>query len=219
LAISLRNLTNDFGRLREGLTFDYGKPLLPFNTRHFVDCRRDPTESNIGCFLAGDVRANEQVALISMHTLWFREHNRVSVILKQNNPQWDGDQLYEESRKISGAQMQHITYNHWLPLIIGPDGMAKLGSYQGYNPDINPTISNVFAASAFRFGHTLVNPVLRRLNSTFQSIDEGDLPLRKAFFAPWRIVQEGGIDPIIRGLFASPAKKNLPNEVSTNFRK
>ena len=40
-----------------------------------------------------------------------------------------------------------------------------------------------------------------------------DLPLHKAFFAPWRIVQEGGIDPIIRGLFASSAKKSLPNEL------
>ena len=48
LAISLRNLTNDLGRLREGLGFNYGKPLLPFNTRHFIDCRRDPRESNIG---------------------------------------------------------------------------------------------------------------------------------------------------------------------------
>ena len=72
LAISLRNLTNDLGRLREGLGYNYGKPLLPFNTRHFIDCRRDPRESNIGCFLTGDVRANEQLGLISMHTLWFR---------------------------------------------------------------------------------------------------------------------------------------------------
>jgi hypothetical protein len=39
LAISLRNLTNDFGRLREGPVNDYGKPLLPFNDRHDIDCR------------------------------------------------------------------------------------------------------------------------------------------------------------------------------------
>ena len=36
---SLRNLTNEFGRLREGLTYDYGKPLLPFNEGHPIDCR------------------------------------------------------------------------------------------------------------------------------------------------------------------------------------
>ena len=41
-----------------------------------MDCRRDPRDSDLGCFLAGDVRANEQLGLLAMHTLWFREHNR-----------------------------------------------------------------------------------------------------------------------------------------------
>ena len=90
------------------------------------------TTLNIGCFLAGDVRANEQLGLISMHTLWFREHNRVAHELKTLNPHWDGDRIYEETRKIVGAQMQHITFKHWLPLILGPDGLAKIGDYQGY---------------------------------------------------------------------------------------
>ena len=39
----------------------FSKPFLPFNERHEIDCRRDPTEASIGCFLTGDVRANEQV--------------------------------------------------------------------------------------------------------------------------------------------------------------
>ena len=72
-ATSLRNLTNDFGRMREGITYDYGKPLLPFNDGHPIDCRRDPRDSDIGCFLTGDVRANEQLGLLSLHTIWFRQ--------------------------------------------------------------------------------------------------------------------------------------------------
>ena len=60
-----------------------------------------------------------QVALTSMHTLWFREHNRVAEKLRGFNPEWDGDRIYEESRKIVGAVMQHITYTHWLPTIVG----------------------------------------------------------------------------------------------------
>ena len=68
--------------------------------------------------------------------------------------------------------MQVITYNQWLPLILGQDGMAKIGNYSGYNPTQDPSIANVFAASAFRFGHTLVNPVLRRLNSSLEPIPE-----------------------------------------------
>ena len=68
--------------------------------------------------------------------------------------------------------MQVITYNQWLPLILGQDGMAKIGNYSGYNPTQDPSIANVFAASAFRFGHTLVNPILRRLNSSLEPIPE-----------------------------------------------
>lgn len=34
----------------------------------------------------------------------------------------------------------------------------------------------------------------------------------KAFFSPWRVVEEGGIDPLMRGLFMSAAKRKLPHE-------
>ena len=206
LATTLRNLTNDFGRLREGLTYDYGKPLLPFNDGHPIDCRRDPRDSDVGCFLAGDVRANEQLGLLSLHTLWFREHNRVAEQLRSINPHWDGDTLYQEARKIVWASMQHITYQHWLPLIIGPSGVEMMGEYPGYDAGLEPAVSNVFATSAMRFGHTIINPVITRLDDQFNTIAEGDLPLHLAFFSPWRLVEEGGLDPIIRGLFSTPAK-------------
>ena len=42
--------------------------------------------------------------------------------------------------------------------------MKKLGTYDGYRPDVNPSITNVFATSAFRFGHSLINPIIRRLD-------------------------------------------------------
>lgn len=54
------------------------------------------------------------------------------------------------SLQIVGAEMQHITYTHWMQHIVGPQGMEMLGEYTGYNPNINPTISNVFATAAYR---------------------------------------------------------------------
>lgn len=211
LARELRDVTNDLGKLREGVSFPGRKPLLPYSGGQ-MDCRRDLSESSVNCFLAGDIRANEQTGLISMHTLWFREHNRLAKELRQLNPHWEGDMIYHEARKIVGAAMQHITYTHWLPIILGHEGMKMLGAYDGYNPRINPSIANVFATAALRFGHSLINPILHRLNSSFEPIKEGHLHLHKAFFSPWRILDEGGIDPVMRGLFSVPAKLKKPTE-------
>ena len=62
-----------------------------------------------------------------------REHNRIATVLRQLNPHWAGDIIYHEARKIVGAQVQHITYQHWLPTILGPEGMDLLGPYKGYS--------------------------------------------------------------------------------------
>lgn len=35
------------------------------------------------------------------------------------NPDWDGERIYHEARKIVGAQMQHISFKHWLPKVLG----------------------------------------------------------------------------------------------------
>lgn len=82
--------------------------------------------------------------------------------LRHLNPHWDSDMLYYEARKIVGAAIQHITYKHWMPFVVGPEGMDQLGEYKDYNPRLHPSISNVFATAALRFGHTLINPILER---------------------------------------------------------
>ncbi|ODM97862.1 Peroxidasin [Orchesella cincta] len=211
--LALRNSTSR-AYLRNGIYILADKPLMPFATDdNWVDCRRNFRESDVGCFLAGDIRSNEQLGLLAMHTIWFRQHNFLASKLRSLNPLWDQDIVFQEARKIVGAQMQHITYAEWLPYVIGKQGMAILGPYTGYNPQINPTITNEFATAALRFGHTLINPTLRRLDSSFQTIREGDVPLRSAFFAPWRLVEEGGVDPLMRGLFTTPAKLKTPTQI------
>ncbi|KAG3274182.1 peroxidasin like [Ictidomys tridecemlineatus] len=211
----LRDLSAPKGLLRTGLTWSSsGKHLLPFSSGPPTECTRGEQDSHSSpCFLAGDHRANEQLALTAMHTLWFREHNRVATELSALNPHWDGDTLYQEARKIVGAELQHITYSHWLPKILGDPGMKMLGEYQGYDPHVNAGIINSFATAAFRFGHTLINPILYRLNDTFGEIPEGHLPLHKAFFSPSRIIEEGGIDPLLRGLFGVATKLRVPSQL------
>ncbi|KAL7064977.1 hypothetical protein AAHC03_04480 [Spirometra sp. Aus1] len=197
----LRDTLYDEGRLREGMPTPSGKRLLPFNIRGQVDCQADPQQDFVPCFKAGDHRSNENLGLLSMHTIWVREHNRIADGLRSLNPHWSGDRIYQEARKIVGACMQSLTYRVWLPKILGPEGMRLLGrEYTGYNASVNPTISNEFATAAFRFGHTLVSPILFRLNERWEPIPQGHLLLHQAFFAPDRMLKDGGLDPILRGL-------------------
>ncbi|MCH7519544.1 MAG: peroxiredoxin [Candidatus Dadabacteria bacterium] len=186
-AIALR--TNDgTGRLDTS-----AGDLLPFNTEGLPnDGGPDPS-----LFLAGDVRSNEQVGLTSMHTLFVREHNRYVEELAAERPGLSGDRLYERGRRFVGALMQAITYNEFLPVLLGE---GAIPAYNGYNPNVNASIANIFSAAAYRFGHSMLNPEILRLDQNLNVIPEGNLPLRDAFFTPETITDEGGIDPILRGL-------------------
>lgn len=211
-AFDLRDRLSDSGLLKLHINSRHPKGVLPFNLDTPMDCHRDNT-SQIGCFLAGDYRANEQMALLAMHNLWVRQHNRMALKLKEQNPLWTNEKLYQEARKIIIAQMQHITYEHWLPYIFGKVGMSMLGPYKGYNESIDVSISNEFATAAFRFGHALIQPFTFRLNSSYKQVPEGHLLLRDSFFGTEKYFTEGGMDPILRGLFATPAKLKMPREI------
>lgn len=62
---------------------------------------------------------NEQVDLALIHTLWLREHNRVASVLQRLHPDWPDQALFQETRRIVIAQYQHITYNEYLPILLG----------------------------------------------------------------------------------------------------
>jgi len=173
--------------------------LLPFNTAGLPNAGGP----DAGLFLAGDVRANEQVALTAMHTLFMREHNRIADALRRRHPGWGGDRIYRRTRRIVGALIQKITYDEFLPVLLGPGALAP---YTGYDPGVDPRIANLFSTAAYRFGHSMLSPTLLRLGADGEPITEGHLALRDAFFAPFRITDEGGIDPLLRGLAAQVAQ-------------
>ncbi len=156
-----------------------------------------------GSFLAGDIRANEQVGLASMHTLFMREHNRQADILAQANPEWDDETIFQHARRNVIGQIQAITYNEFLPALLGSNAP---GAYEGYDPTVNPSISTEFSTAAFRVGHTMLPSQLLRLDDNWQETADGHLDLRDAFFQPHLISEQDDVDAILRGLMFQSAQ-------------
>jgi len=157
-------------------------------------------------FFAGDVRANEQSGLTAMHTLFMREHNRIADMIATDNPTFDDEKIYQEARKIVGAQIQAITYNEFLPLMLGPSALGSYDPQTGYDASVDPGIANAFSTAAYRFGHSMLSESLLRLDENGDVIPAGNLPLQNAFFNPAEIVNNGGIEPLLRGLAAQTAE-------------
>ena len=187
--------TNDgTGKLRTSA----GK-LLPFNEGGLANQGGPSPE----LFLAGDVRANEHIALTAMHTLWLREHNRQARVLRNRKPELSGDVIYRQARARVAGIMQAITYNEFLPLLLGP---SALPPSSGFDPAIDPGIFQEFSTAAFRFGHSMVSRLVKRLGADGLPIAEGNLRLSEAFFAPHQLTRWIGIEPYLRGAAANPAR-------------
>lgn len=184
---ALRTLTGD-GKMK---TSEGG--LLPFNVDGFPNAGGD----SAALFFAGDVRANEQLGLTALHTLFIREHNRLAEEFAASDPSLTGEEIYQTARQIVGAQMQVITYKEYLPALLGRNSLSR---YRAYDDSIDPTISNLFSTAVYRYGHSALSPTLLRLDKNGNEISQGHIALRDAFFSPAKIADEGGIEPLLRGL-------------------
>ncbi|WP_168564567.1 peroxidase family protein [Crateriforma spongiae] len=151
-----------------------------------------PSDEN-GGILAGDIRAAENIMLTSMHALFVREHNRLADEISASDPTLTDEQIYQEARATVIAELQSITYNEFLPALLGNDAVDQ---YVGYNADVDPSIANEFSTAAFRFGHSTLNDTFRMVGDDGSDIDEA-ISLADAFFQPG-VLKETGIEPLLK---------------------
>ncbi|EFX82421.1 hypothetical protein DAPPUDRAFT_49291, partial [Daphnia pulex] len=206
-------------------TFD----LLPADDEFTAPCTLSKTlsgidpPSHVKCFDAGDPRSSEIPELAVTQTILMRQHNKLVGELAAQNPHRDGEHLYQEARRILIAQMQHITYNEWLPIILGRTKMVELGLLtlkegfsNDYDPNVNPSILNEFATVAFRFGHSLVQGKHELFNHNRKLTDS--INLRNHFFKTQMVYTPGNVDKFLIGLATQPDQSvdNIVTEELTN---
>jgi hypothetical protein len=166
---------------------------------------------------AGDVRANENMALTAMQTLFAREHNR---IVRAINATARGRLLSDETkfqfaRRVVGAEEQYVTYNEFLPAM-----GVQLPQFSGYNRSVNASLSNEFATVGYR-AHSQVHGEFELNDGTLSAsaiaalqkqgveVDGADVkvPLGVAFFNP-DLVNTLGLGPVLAGFAGERQYKN-----------
>ncbi|MPC52736.1 Peroxidasin [Portunus trituberculatus] len=166
-----------------GLLDSSANPLPREGARPFLPREECEHSQDSVCYIAGDERVNEQPALTSMHTLWLRVHQMTASKLAAINPHWDDETLYQEARRIVGALLQQISYNEFLPVVIGDSQVRRFNLHSApghdntYDSTVDASIANSFATAAFRFGHTLVKDI-------FQGSRGREVPLVGSFDDP-----------------------------------
>jgi hypothetical protein len=166
---------------------------------------------------AGDVRANENMALTAMQTLFAREHNRIvdAINATPRGAQLSDETKFQLARRVVGAEEQYITYNEFLPAM-----GVQLPQFRGYNPNVNASLSNEFATVGYR-AHSQVHGEfeLNDPNLTASAVTglqaQGvqvagstvTVPLGVAFFNP-DLVNTLGLGPVLAGFAGERQYKN-----------
>ncbi len=168
--------------------------------------------------VAGDVRANENVALTATQTLFAREHNRIVDALPRSLSE---EQKFQIARRVVGAEQQYITYREFLPTL-----GVRLAPYRGYDSRLDASLSNEFAVVGYR-AHSMIHGELEPSGPASayseQQLDaferqgveverDGDrvtfvIPLNLAFENP-NLLAAIGVDPVLKGLGAEREYRN-----------
>ncbi|XP_077547846.1 salivary peroxidase/catechol oxidase-like [Haemaphysalis longicornis] len=184
-----------------------GYALLPQSLDPDNDRCSSPAEGKI-CFRSGDFRLNQNLGLVTLHTLFFREHNRIAGNLCAINPHWDDERAFQVTRRIVESRYQNVVFNEWLPEIIGPEVTKRYGlrprssGYTKYDPQVDPTMVNEFAAAALRFGHSDINGNFKLLGRNGKQV--GEILLKDNYFQQFDFYEGTTEDTALRGFIHEP---------------
>ncbi|MHB2170170.1 peroxidase family protein [Alsobacter sp. R-9] len=183
-------------------------------------------------FITGDGRGNENIGLTTVHYVFHAEHNRQVEAIKQTVLQsgdlafinqwlatdvtvvpasttglnWDGERLFQAARFATEMQYQHLVFEEF-----GRRVQPAIDLFIFNNiTEIDPAIVAEFAHVVYRFGHSMLDEQVTRLDvvgtGANQSVQSNDIDLIGAFLNPVEFTadyggsQEEAAAAIVRGM-------------------
>jgi Ca2+-binding RTX toxin-like protein len=155
-------------------------------------------ENLLSHHIAGDHRADENVALTAVHTVWHREHNFQAERIMALHPEWSDEQVFQAAKIINTAEYQRTVFVEFAGALSGGIPGSSHG-FSGYNPDVNPGISDEFAGAMYRVGHSMINETIPFTDTEGNT---QEVPLFSAFLNP---AMFDGNDPSTNGVGGAAA--------------
>lgn len=122
--------------------------------------------------VAGDWRANENIGLSLVHTMWSREHNffvdRLKAAVRVANRQGDNDwntnwagaireeDFFQMARVLTEGEYQKLIFEEFVPNLTGKMPGGGLHGWRGYDPNVDASVSLEYATAAYRVGHSQI---------------------------------------------------------------
>lgn len=141
-------------------------------------------------YIAGDGRANENIALTAVHEIFHDEHNRIVNMVKaqvqqalaegdtafasqwvlagadlsngiQDN-EWNGERLFQVAKFGTETQYQHLVFEEFARKVA-----PTIHLFGNVDINLDPAVTSEFANAVYRFGHSMLdeNVALFELNA------------------------------------------------------
>lgn len=148
-------------------------------------------------YVAGDPRANENIALTAVHSVFHGEHNRLvdqikNLIAQQDQvtpgfaQQWNGDQIFQAAKFANEMQYQHMVFEEFARRV-----SPNVDEFANYDVTINPNITSEFANAVYRLGHSMLTDTVDMVDGSGVT---SSVSLIDAFLNPVKFDQVGAAD-------------------------
>jgi hypothetical protein len=160
-------------------------------------------------FIAGDGRANENIALTAVHHVFHSEHNRLNGDVKAlididpraefqaewhlADASWNGERIFQAAKFVTEMEYQHLVFEEFARKMAPGINVFGEGGFLAHHPDIDPTILAEFAHAAFRLGHSMLPETVARTNADGSDNSAG---LISVFLNPPAFLDGGSAGPL-----------------------